>query len=153
MIKYTCKKFEDLTVNELYGMMQLRQEVFILEQNCPYLDADGKDISGYHVMGTDEAGTIHCCTRLLPEGISYPGYISIGRVANSLSVRGSGEGKKLMLYSINRIIALFPGYPIKIGAQAYLNKFYASLGFKDNNISYLEDGIPHIIMTMDTTLK
>lgn len=149
MIKYTCKKFEDLSVHELYGMMRLRQEVFTVEQNCPYLDADGKDIHGYHVMGTDNNGTIHCCTRLLPEGISYQGYISIGRVANSQYVRGSGEGKKLMIFSIEMIKSLFPGYPIKIGAQQYLKKFYESLGFKDINIPYLEDGIPHIIMTME----
>ncbi len=153
MIKYTYKKFQNLTVDELYGIMKLRQEVFAVEQNCPYLDADGKDIYAYHVMGKNETGIVQCCTRLLPEGVSYQGFISIGRVANSQSIRGTGEGKMLMQYSIEKIKTLFPGYPIKIGAQQYLKRFYESLGFEDVNIPYLEDGIPHIIMTMHPTEK
>lgn len=147
-INYTYKTFDALTVFELYDIMRLRQEVFVVEQNCPYLDADGKDQYGYHVMGKDEGGTVHCCTRLLPEGVSYDGFVSIGRVANSDKVRRRGEGKRLMIYSIDKIRALYPEKPIKIGAQAYLKRFYESLGFIDIGIPYLEDGIPHIIMVM-----
>lgn len=147
-VKYTCKKFEELTVEELYGIMRLRQEVFVVEQNCSYLDADGKDLYGYHVMGKDKEDEIVCCTRLLPEGISYPGFVSIGRVANGISVRRTGEGKKLMEFSIKKIKELFPGENIKIGAQKYLKRFYEELGFIDLEKPYLEDGIPHIIMEM-----
>ena len=143
---YNCSTFEKLTNFELYQIMRLRQEVFIVEQNCPYLDADGKDIYSHQIMGKDENGKIHCCTRLLPEGISYVGFTSIGRVANSAEVRGSGEGRYLMEYSIKMINQLYPNIPIKIGAQQYLKKFYENLGFSDIGIPYLEDGIPHIIM-------
>jgi len=147
-INYTYSAFDALTVFELYDIMRLRQEVFIVEQNCPYLDADGKDKFGYHVMGRDEDGRLHSYTRLLPEGVSFEGFISIGRVANSDTVRGTGEGKKLMNYSILTIRKLFPDMPIKIGAQAYLKKFYENFGFVDIGIPYIEDGIPHIIMVL-----
>jgi ElaA protein len=147
-LHYTCKPFDDLSINELYRLMQLRQEVFVVEQDCPYLDADGKDIYGHHVMGKDESGKIHSCTRLLPEGISYEGFISIGRVVNSSAVRGTGEGYRLMQYSIQQIKILYPNIPVKIGAQAYLKGFYEGLGFEDIGIPYIEDGIPHIIMVM-----
>ena len=149
MIEYVCKKFEELTLMELYDLMRLRQQVFVVEQNCPYLDADGKDVQGYHVLGKDNNGNLHCCTRLLAEGISYEGYVSIGRVVNSEAVRGTGEGKRLMEYSISKIREVYPNYPIKIGAQTYLKRFYESLGFVDINIHYLEDGIPHIIMVIE----
>ena len=148
-LTYSYKHFDELTLDELYALMRLRQEVFVVEQNCPYLDADGKDKYGYHVIGKDENGTIHCCTRLLPEGVSYEGYSSIGRVVNSAAVRGSGQGKVLMDYSIQKIKELYPHSPIKIGAQSYLQKFYESLGFVDQGIDYLEDGIPHKVMVWE----
>ena len=145
-LKYFCTSFENLTNFELYQIMRLRQEVFVVEQNCAYLDADGKDLHAHHVMGKDEKGDIQCCTRLLPEGISYVGFTSIGRVANASEVRGIGEGKRLMAYSIQKINELYPNMPVKIGAQQYLKNFYESFGFSDIGIPYLEDGIPHIIM-------
>lgn len=147
-IHYTLKKFDELTLDELYQLMRLRQEVFVVEQNCPYLDADGKDKHGYHVLGKDEHGILQCCTRLLPEGISFEGYASIGRVANSQFVRGKGEGKKLMIFSLIQIKQLYSGAEIKIGAQEYLKSFYENLGFEDVNHAYLEDGIPHLIMVL-----
>lgn len=148
-LTYICKHFTELTLDELYALMRLRQEVFVVEQNCPYLDADGKDKYGYHVMAWDDDGDLHCCTRLLPEGISYEGYTSIGRVVNSSEVRGTGQGKILMEYSIEKIKELYPNFPIKIGAQSYLKHFYESLGFVDIGIDYLEDGIPHMIMVFE----
>lgn len=147
-LNYSVKSFEQLTLAELYRLLQLRQEVFIVEQNCPYLDADGKDVKSYHVLGKDENGEILCCSRLLPEGVSYLDFVSIGRVVNSKQVRGSGEGIKLMEFSIREIKKLFPNKPIKIGAQAYLKTFYENLGFEDIHLPYLEDGIPHLIMIM-----
>lgn len=147
-LQYKCKYFSDLSVQELYQIMELRQIVFIVEQNCAYLDADRKDIHAHHLMGTDVDGHLHAYTRLIPEGISYDGYISIGRVINSPTIRGKGYGKELMQVSINKIHELYPGYPIKIGAQAYLKSFYESFGFVDINLPYLEDGIPHLKMVM-----
>jgi ElaA protein len=148
-LNYICKRFDELTIYELYQILKLRQEVFIVEQNCVYLDADGKDLNGYHMMGYDQANELHCYTRLLPEGISYPDYTSIGRVINSATVRGKGYGKELMVLSIQKIKELYPNYSIKIGAQAYLKKFYESLGFLDLGEPYIEDGIPHIIMILN----
>ena len=147
-ITYTVTPFHMLTLDELYNIMQLRQEVFIVEQNCPYLDADGKDFLGFHVMGKNDAGKLVCYTRLLPAGVSYEGYCSIGRVINASSVRRQGHGKKLMEISIREIRILFPGIPIKIGAQTYLKAFYESLGFVDLHQPYLEDGIPHLKMVL-----
>ncbi|MBK8626688.1 MAG: GNAT family N-acetyltransferase [Saprospiraceae bacterium] len=147
-LSYSCKPFAQLSIDELYAILRLRQEVFIVEQSCPYLDADGKDIKGYHLMGVDENKGLHGYTRLLPEGVYYSGYTSIGRVINSTTVRGKGYGKELMQLSIMKIKELYPDYPIKIGAQAYLKKFYESFGFVDIGIPYLEDGIPHIIMIL-----
>jgi ElaA protein len=145
---YTTKSFDQLTLLELYDIMRLRQEVFVVEQECPYLDADGKDIKAMHVLGTDPNGSIQAYTRLLDRGISYDDYPSIGRVINSAAIRGSGEGKRLMQYSIEQIKNLYPG-PIKIGAQAYLKRFYEGFGFVDMDMPYLEDGIPHLIMVLD----
>ena len=99
-------------------------------------------------MGIDDNQNLHCYTRLLPEGISYPGFVSIGRVINSAEVRGKGYGKELMSISISKIKELYPEYPIKIGAQTYLKKFYESFGFVDINVAYLEDNIPHIKMVL-----
>jgi ElaA protein len=147
-LTYTCTHFNDLSLAELYAIMKLRQEVFVVEQNCPYLDADGKDLDAYHIQGKDNTGNVHCYTRLLAPGVSYQSYSSIGRVINSQQVRGQGQGKKLMKYSIDTIKRLYPNDKVKIGAQAYLKKFYEDLGFEDLGTPYLEDGIPHIKMIL-----
>ena len=145
-ITFSCHPFQDLSPAELYDIMALRQEVFIVEQNCPYLDADGKDPASWHLMGRDEQGRLLCYTRLLPEGVSYPGFTSIGRVVSSSAARGSGAGREAMLRSIEMCRHLFGDRPIKIGAQTYLLRFYESLGFESTGEEYLEDGIPHTKM-------
>lgn len=129
--------------------MALRQEVFVVEQNCPYLDADGKDLLSWHLMGRDKQGKILCYTRLLPDGVSYSGYTSIGRVVSSPSVRGTGAGRVLMHRSIELCRHLFGPLPIKIGAQTYLLRFYESFGFQSTGEEYLEDGIPHTKMIFE----
>jgi ElaA protein len=144
----SCLPFHQLSVDQLYHIMALRQEVFVVEQNCPYLDADGKDQASWHLMLYDQAGTLVAYTRLLPRGLAYPDYASIGRVVNSPAVRGSGIGKQLMQLSIAQCQQLFPNQPIKIGAQSYLLRFYESLGFVSTGENYLEDGIPHTKMTL-----
>lgn len=155
MIQYTCLPFNKLTVNELYDIMALRQEIFIVEQNCPYLDADGKDKYGWHLMAreTDLSNAsgdseLVAYTRLLPKGVSYPDYASIGRVVNSQKVRGKGVGKVLMQKSIEWMNQLFADEPVKIGAQTYLLDFYTSLGFVSTGEEYLEDNIPHTVMIL-----
>ena len=154
-IKFKCTPFADLTVYDLYEIMALRQEVFCVEQNCPYLDADGKDLSGWHLLGYNTApseslreGAFVAYTRLLPKGIAYDNYASIGRVVSSPKVRGLGYGKILMQESIQRMKHLFPNDAIKIGAQSYLLKFYQTLGFVSTGEEYLEDGIPHTSMIL-----
>lgn len=132
----------ELSIQQLYEILKLRQEVFIVEQDCPYLDTDGKDDKAYHVLFY-QAQELVAYTRLLPKGVSYEKYASIGRVVNHKSVRGQGIGKDLMELSIQSCKSLFPGESIKISAQQYLLKFYQDLGFVETGESYLEDGIPH----------
>ncbi len=148
-LKYHYKKFEELTLKELYQILKLRQEVFIVEQNCPYLDNDDKDYLAIHVMGKDHDENIQAYTRLIPKGISYSGAASIGRVVTSAQVRGQGFGRDLMITSIKKTKELFPNTSIKISAQEYLLEFYKSLGFKDLGKYYLEDNIPHAEMSLE----
>ena len=149
MLHFSCLPFDQLTPRELYDIMALRQEVFIVEQNCPYLDADGKDPHCWHLTGRNDGGKLVCYTRLLPKGLAYDDYISIGRVVSSPSARGTGAGKILMQRSIELCIHLFGNQPIKIGAQSYLLKFYEGFGFRSTGEEYLEDGIPHTKMILE----
>jgi ElaA protein len=146
MSVFSCLPFDQLLPAELYEILALRQEVFVVEQNCPYLDCDGKDQQSWHLMGRNEAKQLTCYTRLLPPGLSYPGYASIGRVVTSPLARGTGAGKILMERSIEFCNHLFGPGPIKISAQSYLLKFYEGLGFTSTGEEYLEDGIPHTKM-------
>jgi ElaA protein len=143
---FKCISFKDLSLDELYLVMQLRQEVFIVEQNCPFMDADGKDPKAWHCLGFDEAGQLVAYTRLFDLGDYYEGFTSIGRVVTSPKARGTGLGKILIQQSIDYCTELFGKYPIKIGAQKYLEKFYETFGFKSTCEDYIEDGIMHTIM-------
>ncbi len=143
---FLCLPFDQLSLSQLYAIMALRQEVFIVEQNCPYLDADGKDMDAHHLMGIDEKGQLLAYTRLLPKGIAYEKYVSIGRVVTSPKVRRKGLGKQLMEESIKQAGQIYPPADIKISAQCYLIEFYEALGFQCVGESYLEDDIPHIAM-------
>ena len=145
MINWTVKHFNELSPHELYAIMQLRNEVFAVEQNCVYLDADNKDQPSYHLMAWINEKLI-AYARLLPAGVAYPNYLSIGRVVTSPTARGKGLGKELMSRSIEQAEILFGGSPIKIGAQLYLKKFYTEFGFRQSSDIYFEDGIEHIEM-------
>jgi ElaA protein len=147
MITFTTKTFNELSNIELYQLLQLRAEVFVVEQTCPYLDMDDKDYKSFHVLGYDN-GKLVACTRLVPVGISYEIEPSIGRVVTHSSVRSLGYGKLLMEYSINETKKRFNSSVIVIGAQLYLNKFYQNLGFVPEGDMYLEDNIPHITMRL-----
>ena len=148
MITYQTKKFSELNLDELYDLLVLRQEVFVVEQDCPYLDADGKDQVSLHVCGRDVDGKLLSYTRIVPKGISYPDYISIGRVIVAESLRGTGEGVRLMEESIKECRGLEASSKIKISAQSHLQKFYGKLGFVTVGEAYLEDGIPHVGMVL-----
>ena len=146
-MEWICKKFNELSQHELYAILQLRSEVFVVEQNCVYQDIDGKDQNAYHFMGWDN-DQLAAYTRLIPKGISYSDYPAIGRVVTSPGFRKSGIGRELMNRSIQHCYDLFGKNAIKIGAQVYLSKFYESLGFKQVSEVYDEDGIPHIEMIL-----
>jgi len=147
LIQWKLKKFGELTPYELYDALQLRNEVFVVEQNCVFQDADNKDQDSFHLLGYQNNKLV-AYTRLVPPGITYD-EASIGRVVSSSTVRGTGAGKALMQESIKRTYELFGINPIRIGAQLYLKKFYESFGFQQIGESYLEDGIPHIYMLKD----
>lgn len=141
---WIIKKFKDLSTDELYAILQLRIEVFVVEQNCPYQEADNKDQESMHLMGLKD-GKLIAYTRILPPGLSYE-EPSIGRVVTSPSVRGNGIGKLLMERSMEQLEHIYGKQPIRIGAQLYLKKFYESLGFVQGSELYLEDNIEHIEM-------
>jgi ElaA protein len=149
-IQWQLKKFDALTPYELYAILQLRIEVFIVEQACVFQDADNKDQSSYHLMGWLDQSLV-AYTRLLPKGVGYNNYASIGRVVTAPAVRRTGAGKLLMQQSIAQLFQLFGEQPIKIGAQLYLKKFYESLGFVQISEVYLEDGIEHIHMLRNSS--
>lgn len=144
-IRWEIKKFEELSNVELYRIMQLRLEVFSVEQNCAYQDADGKDLKCFHLCGYNQGGELIAYSRIVPAGISFK-EVSIGRVITSAKARGTGAGKELMKKSIDFIKKEYGNVPIRIGAQCYLIKFYSSFGFEISGEEYLEDNIPHIEM-------
>jgi ElaA protein len=145
LLNWTLKHFNDLTPLELYKIMTLRNEVFVLEQNCIYQDADGKDLGCWHLMGWNSYGELMAYSRLLPAGVTFE-EVSIGRVVTHADVRKTGAGKELMQQAFHFCEQLFGKTPIKIGAQYYLLKFYSGLGFSQTSEIYLEDGIEHIEM-------
>ncbi len=146
-LTWILKKFNELSAAELYAVMQLRNEVFVVEQDCVYQDADDKDQASLHFCGWDDT-KLAAYTRILPPGISYT-EASIGRVVTSPAYRKTGIGRILMQKSIELTRSTFNCSQVKIGAQVYLARFYTSLGFVQSGEAYLEDGIPHIEMILN----
>ena len=143
-IRWTLHPYSALTTNELYAILQLRSEVFVVEQNCAFQDLDNKDQSSFHFCGWKQEQLV-AYTRLLPPGIAYEN-CSIGRVVTSPMVRRQGVGRLLMHASILKCQELFVSGSIEIGAQLYLENFYEAFQFKREGSIYLEDGIEHIHM-------
>lgn len=148
---WKIKQFNELSVEELYRIFNLRIAVFVVEQNCPYQDADGKDPKAFHLMGIDENNDLIAYARILPAGIAFA-EVSIGRVIASQKVRGTGAGRELMENAIQFIDKQYGDIPIRIGAQRYLTKFYSSLGFEIASEEYIEDTILHIEMLLNSRL-
>lgn len=143
-IRWTLQPFSALSPQELYAILQLRTEVFVVEQNCVFQDMDNKDASSIHLCGWIQEKLV-AYTRLLPPGIAYEN-CSIGRVVTSPIVRRQGVGRLLLQESIKKCQELFSSHSIEIGAQLYLENFYESFQFKREGAIYLEDGIEHIHM-------
>jgi len=148
--QFICKHFNELTTAELYAILKIRMEVFIIEQKCAYMDCDEKDFVSYHLMGYQHDELV-AYSRLIPKGVSYEEYCSIGRVLTKASARGQEIGKELIKRSISICKELF-NCKIKIGAQSYLEKFYADFGFESTGHLYLEDEIPHMSMILKEPL-
>ncbi|NIJ53233.1 GNAT family N-acetyltransferase [Dyadobacter arcticus] len=139
--------FDELTNEELYQLLRLRSEVFVLEQKCCFLDLDNKDQKCHHLSGYLN-GILMAHSRIVPAGLSYE-YPSLGRIAVSGLGRGSGYGIELMNVSIAKLEMLYGKSVIRIGAQLYLRNFYESFHFKQSSDVYLEDDIEHIEMTRE----
>lgn len=143
-IQWKIKSFENLSVHELYDILRLRSEIFVVEQSCVYLDSDGKDKLALHLLGEFE-GKIVAYSRLFKPGISFDN-ASIGRVVVDANYRDRKWGHNLMREAIAGIKNHFGENKITIGAQLYLKKFYEAHGFVQTSEMYLEDDIPHIEM-------
>jgi ElaA protein len=144
MLNWELKKFNELIVEEIYKILEIRNEVFIVGQNCAYQDCDGKDKNAYHLYLQDNDEII-AYLRILKKGVSFE-EIAIGRVLVHNNYRGKGIAREMMLKAINFIELELNEKEIKIQAQAYLVNFYKSLGFKETSNEYLEDNIPHVDM-------
>jgi ElaA protein len=148
MIEWQWSGFADLTVAQLYEMLALRQQVFVLEQACLYPDIDGLDPGAHHLLGwrtVDGRRELAASLRCLAPGAKYQ-EMSLGRVVTSPAARGTGLGRELVAQGIACAEGLHPGHAIRIGAQAHLEGFYAGFGFVTVSEPYDEDGIMHVDM-------
>ena len=144
--KFFYKKFGNLSRKEIHDLFLLRSEVFVVEQNCVYLDIDGRDEKAKHVLVKIKSKII-AYARVLTD--KDPNYVSIGRIVVSKKERGKGLGSSLLDFTMKKIYENEPKRSIKISAQAHLEKFYKDHGFKTKSNIYIEDGIPHILMVLE----
>ncbi len=143
-MRWELREFGGLSGAELYAVLRLRQEVFIVEQKCPYADADGLDVAASHLYAVD-GDTLVACARLFAPGVRRAEAV-IGRVVTAPSVRRGGLGRELMRRAIAAVETRHGQVAIWLGAQKYLERFYASFGFVRDGDDYDEDGIPHLPM-------
>jgi ElaA protein len=147
-VEWQWSRFGDLALDDLYALVRLRESVFVVEQNCPYPDADGRDPLAWHLLGWDRSidpAVLVAYARIFEPSVRYD-EASIGRVVTAPAVRGTGLGKALMAEALRRVESLVPGQPVKIAAQRRLEKFYIDLGFRTVSAPYEEDGIIHVDM-------
>jgi ElaA protein len=145
VLDWQFKHFKELSPTEFHDIVALRVKTFVVEQNCPYLELDGKDKKSYHLICRDGLGNVVATARILPPGISYP-EVSIGRVVVDESLRGKGEGHVLMEKCMQFCSEEFGNSPVRISAQKHLESYYEKHGFSSTGKEYLEDDIPHVEM-------
>ena len=148
-VRFELKHFKELNIDELYAIMQLRQRVFVLEQNCAFVDCDDLDQPSWHLICYTDGNKLAAYSRLVPLDAAYPDYASIGRVVSDPKYRKEGYGRLLMAEAIVKCRELFGDVPLKIGAQLYLKRFFESYGFVSLGDIYIEDGIEHVHMIRD----
>lgn len=154
-LRWEAVAFAELGVERLYALLALRQRVFVIEQHCVYLDADGVDPACLHLLGwheADDAATLRACLRLVPPGLKYA-EASIGRIVTDSVLRGTGQGRQLVRRGIELAERVHPGAGLRISAQAHLARFYADFGFAGVGEPYPEDGIPHLEMLRPAALS
>lgn len=144
-LTWCSAEWPELTRDVWYAIAALRLDVFVVEQDCPYQDFDGKDQLSRHVWAVDESQQVLAYARIVAPGVSYA-EPSIGRVVTALAARRSGLGKELMNYALGEVARCYGKSPVRISAQSYLIKFYTEFGFRSVGVEYLEDGIPHTEM-------
>lgn len=145
MLHWHWARFDELGADALYDALALRSRVFVVEQRCLYLDADGLDRAAWHLLGRDVHGALRAYLRVVDPGAKYE-EPSIGRVVTAPEARGSGAGRAVVGEGVRRCTRAWPGRAIRISAQAHLQRFYAGFGFAPVGEPYLEDDIPHIEM-------
>ncbi len=143
--EHQVKSFQELSLEEFHDIIALRIQIFIIEQNCPYQEVDGKDKLAHHLFFKNETDEIIAVTRILPQGISYE-EVAIGRVVVHEDYRGTGLGSQLMSDSMNFVRDKYGEVPVRLSAQKHLENYYGNHGFKSTGKEYLEDGIPHVEM-------
>ncbi|KKB64055.1 hypothetical protein WM40_08390 [Robbsia andropogonis] len=148
MIEWYCKRFDEMTVEELYGVLEARSTVFVVEQRCVYMDIDGRDRKAWHLFALDtslpDAPLVAYARLFGPDDESTDA--RIGRVLTVSEFRDRGLGKTLMQKALQHVQDVWPGVPVRLNAQQYLRAFYESFGFSKVSGPYLEDGIPHLDM-------
>lgn len=144
-VDWTVESFDEVSLRRFYAILAARVAVFVVEQDCPYQDIDGLDEQAVHVTAWSPERSVLAYARILPPGMRFA-EPSIGRVLTTESVRGQGLGHELMVRSLAVSAQWFPGQPVRISAQQYLERFYHTLGFETVSEPYPEDGIPHLEM-------
>ena len=147
-LRWTLARLPDLGPLDVYDMLALRSEVFVLEQTCIFQDPDGVDLQAHHLLGHDDQGKLQALLRIVDPGVKYA-EPSIGRVISAPTVRRTGAGRALMAEGIRSCRRLWAGHAIRISAQARLERFYRDFGFRTVTDPYLEDDIPHVEMVLE----
>ena len=143
--EHQVKSFQELSLEVFHDIIALRIQIFIIEQNCPYQEVDGKDKLAHHLFFKNEMDEIIAVTRILPQGISC-NEVAIGRVVVHENYRGTGLGNQLMAESMKFVRDKYGEVPVRLSAQKHLEHYYGNHGFKSTGKEYLEDGIPHVEM-------
>ncbi|MGM0480023.1 MAG: GNAT family N-acetyltransferase [Bacteroidota bacterium] len=152
MLDWQFKYYNDLTLNELYDILALRVKVFVVEQNCPYQEMDGRDKKSYHLICRNGKGDLVGTMRILPKGVAFAA-IGFGRIVLDESERGVQQGHQMMREAMKFCRAEFGDVPVYLSGQKHLEKFYNHHNFHSTGNEYLEDGIPHVEMCYEPSAK